>query len=246
MKRNILLLAVTTFILLGCFTTKTPSTNNARIPVKFDYSPPSRTQAGATAMTIALIKPVYITENAEYYVQPFPEMSTSMANDFEEMLTAKGFKIRGPFRSRDEMVYNDKQSTDFALIVEIDLQPNYNRKYKYDAGLGAIVPASYKMNGEITLGGNLVLTASSSQYGEKIWKKNIALDKSTFTYSSSMKWDGIPSVSEELKQDNVFYNALARELEKFYSKAMNLAWQQIEAEEMKTVSEQAKKADKRQ
>ena len=246
MKRNIFLLTVANCVLLGCFTTKTPVANNARIPVKFDFSPPSRTQAGATAMTIALIKPVYITENAEYYVEPFPEMSTSMANDFEEMLTAKGFKIRGPFRSRDEMVYNDKQSCDFAFIVAIDLQPTYNRKYKYDAGLGALVAASYKMSGEITLGGNLVLTASSPQYGEKIWKKNIALDKSTFTYSSSMKWDGVPSVAEELKQDNVFYNAFAQELEKFYNKAMNLAWQQIEAEEMKTVAEQAKKADKKQ
>lgn len=36
---------------------------------------------------------------------------------------------------------------------------------------------------------------------------------------------------------------LARELEKFYGKAMQLAWQQIETVEMKTVAEQAKTAD---
>jgi hypothetical protein len=166
-----------------------------------------------------------------------------MKNDFEEMLTAKGFKIRGPFRSRDEMVFNDKQSTDFAFIVEIDLNPTYSRKNKYNMGLGAIVPGSYQMSGEITLGGNLVLTASSPKYGEKIWKKNIALDKSTFTYTGVVKWAEVPSVAEELKQDNNFYNMLSRELETFYTKAMNLAWQQIEAAEMKTVVEQAKKAD---
>ena len=84
-----------------------------------------------------------------------------MGNDFEEMLTAKGFKIRGPFGSRDEMVFNDKQSSDFAFIAEIDLQPNYNRRYKYSAGMGSFVAPSYRMNGELTLGGNLVLTASS-------------------------------------------------------------------------------------
>lgn len=233
-------------MLVSCFSTKTPTVAVSRVPAKFDFSPPSRTQAGATAMTVALIRPVYITQNPEYYVQPFPEMSTSMGNDFEELLTAKGFNIRGPFRSRDEMVYGDKTSCDFAFIVEIDLQPNYNRKYKYDAGLGTIVPASYKMTGEITLGGSLVITASSPQYGEKIWKKNIALDRSTFTYTGSLKWSAVPSVADELKQDNEFYNLMARELEKFYDKAMNLAWQQIEAAEMKTVAEQAKKADKRQ
>lgn len=234
-------------LISGCFSTKSPTaSSNPRNPAKFDYSPPSRTKAGATSMTIALIKPVYVKTDAEYYVAPFPEMSTSMANDFEEMLTAKGFTIRGPFTSRDAMVYNDKQSCSFAFIVEIDLQPAYNRKYKYDAGLGVIVPASYKMNGEISLGGSLVLTASSPQYGEKIWKKNIALDKSVFTYNSSMKWQGVPTVAEELQQDNYFYNTFARELEKFYDKAMNLAWQQIDATEMLTVAEQAKKADKRQ
>lgn len=47
-----------------------------------------------------------------------------------------------------------------------------------------------------------------------------------------MKWQGIPTVAEELQQDNYFYNTFARELEKFYDKAMNLAWQQIDAAEM--------------
>ncbi len=244
MLKSLLLVSVFA-VVSGCFSSKTATSAVPRVPAKFDFSPPSRTEAGATAMTIALIRPIYITENAEYYVAPFPEMSSSMGNDFEEMLTAKGFKIRGPFRSRDEMVYNDKQSCDFAFIAEIDLQPTYNRKYKYNSGMGAIIAASYNMTGEITLGGNLVLTASSPQYGEKIWKKNIALDKSTFTYTGSLKWDAVPSVAEELKQDNTFYNLLSRELEKFYSKAMQLAWQQIDANEMKSVADQAKKADKR-
>jgi hypothetical protein len=91
-----------------------------------------------------------------------------------------------------------------------------------------------------------VITAASPQYGEKIWKKNIALDKATFTYTGSVKWNTVPSVAEELKQDNEFYNLLARELEKFYDKAMNLAWAQIDEREMTTVAEQAKKTDKRQ
>ncbi len=230
----------------ACATTKAPVASNPRIPAKFDFSPPSRQSAGATNLTIALVRPIYITKNPEYYVAPFKEMSTSMGNDFEEMLTAKGFKIRGPFGSRDEMVFNDKQSSDFAFIAEIDLQPNYNRRYKYSPGMGAIVAPSYRMNGELTLGGNLVLTASSPKYGEKIWKKNIALDKATFSYVGSIKWSTVPSVADELTQDNEFYNLISRELEKFYDKSMKLAWQQIEAEEMNTVAVQAKKADLRQ
>lgn len=68
--------------------------------------------------------------------------------------------------------------------------------------MGVVIPASYKMNGEITLGGNLVLTASSPQYGEKIWKKSIALDKATFTYNGSLKWRELPSVADGINDNS--------------------------------------------
>ena len=235
-----------TLLLAGCGSLiKTPVTATQRVPAKFDFSPPSRTNVGATSITIALVKPRFVGDNPEYFVAPFNEMSASMANDFEELLTAKGFTIRGPFGSRDEMVYNDKQNSSFAFEVNIDLNPQYNQHTKLDAGLGTLIPPSYKTSGEITLAGSLILTASSPQYGEKIWKKNIALDRSTFTYVGSIKWSQVPTMADELKQDNEVYNTLARELEKFYAKALALAWQQIEAAEMKSVADQAKKADKK-
>lgn len=246
MKKFSFLCSIVIVLLLGCGTTKSVPTTIARIPARFDYSPPSRVEAGSTGMTVALISPVFVAKEPEYYVPPFAEMANNMKNDFEELLTAKGFKIRGPFHSRDEMVYNDKMSSDFAFMVEIDLQPTYNRKYIYDPGLGVIVAASYKMKGDITIGGNLVITAASPQYGEKIWKKNIALNKSSFSYLGSIKWESIPTIADELKQDNLFYNLLSRELEKFYTQSMELAWQQIESQEMKTVVAQAKLADKKQ
>jgi len=248
--RNIALVLVICTEFFSCTMPKqTTNTPSPRLPAKFDYSPPSRVEAGSSALTVALISPVYITKKPEYIVAPFPEMSTSMNNDFEELLTAKGFKIRGPFRSRDEMVYSDKINSDFAFLVEIDLQPTWNRTFDQTLGLGGLISTThtyqYKTKGEVTFGGNLVITATSAQYGEKIWKKNIALDKASFTYTGSVKWNNIPSVADELKQDNVFYNLVARELEKFYTQAMGLAWQQIEVEEMKTVAAQAKLADKR-
>lgn len=244
MKIALYLLGI--LLLEGCSLQKTTTVQVTRVPAKFDYSPPNRATAGANNMTVALLRPVYITKNLEYYASPFSEMSTSMANDFEELLTAKGFKIRGPFRSRDEMVYGDKINSDFAFTIEIDLKLNYNRKYNYDQGIGTIVPASYRMYGDVTLIGNLLIVASSARYGEKIWNKNIALDRTTFNYTGSVKWTVLPTIYQEIKEDNELYNNLARELESFYSKAMNLAWQQIDPAEMKAVAEQAKMADTKQ
>jgi hypothetical protein len=225
-----------------------------RIPAKFDFSPPSREQAGTTSITIAIVKPTYVGKNPEYYVPPFNEMASSMGNDFEELLTAKGFTMRGPFGSRDEMVYNDKINSSFVLEIGIELNPRYNRKYSthtktnWGAILNTNLPPSTstrRMSGEITLGGNLVINAKSAQYGELIWKKNIALEPSSFTYVGSLSWDGIPTMDEELNKDNQVYNTLSAQLEKYYTKALNLAWQQIDPAEMKTVAEQAKKADKK-
>lgn len=244
-------------LLFSCSSSK-PTTTVAppvqRIPAKFDFSPPSRSEVASTNITIAIVRPIYVGKNAEYFVPPFNEMAESMGNDFEEMLTAKGFTVRGPFGSRDEMVYNDKLNSSFVLEIGIDINPQYNRKYtsqsktNWGSLLDKSAPASttlYFMTGEITLAGNLVINAKSAQYGELIWKKNISLDPSSFTYQGKLSWDGVPTMKRELELDNLVYNTLSTELEKFYLKALSLAWQQIDPAEMKTVAEQAKKADKK-
>lgn len=244
MTKTTLLLLVFTTLFSGCFTTKSSTATITRMPAKFDFAPPSIEKARAAGMTIALINPTYINRTPDYFVAPFPEMAANMGNDFKELLTAKGFTLR-TFDSRGKMTWNDKESCDFAFDVTIGLQPEYRRNAKYNEGWGALVPASYQMSGSITLGGNLIINAYSARYGELIWTKSIDLDKSTAAYTGSMKWDGQPTVAKELELDNAFYNTLARELEKFYNKAMELAWQQIDPVEMKTVADQAKKADKR-
>lgn len=231
----------------NCGSTKHATSNDPKIPATFDYSPPSRGQVGSANLTIALVRAKYVgNKKADFYASPFKEMAASMGDDFEELLTAKGFTVRGPFGSRDEMVYNDKLNTDFALDVDIDMdQSQYNMRNVYNQGFGIYVPASWKTFGQIILNGKLVLTASSPQYGEKIWKKSIAIDPATFTYASNIKFAREPSMSDLLNDDNKVYNSLTRELQNYYQQALNLAWKQIEVLEMKSVADQAKKADKK-
>src|SRR5258706_11895849 len=181
MKRIILFFSPLVYV-IACTTSKqTSSTSPAvqRVPAKFDFSPPSRAQAGAAGIAIAIVKPTYVGKNPEYFVPPFNEMASSMGNDFEELLTAKGFTMRGPFGSRDEMVYNDKVNSSFVLEIGIDVNPQYNRKYTTTtkanwSGIfnpnSSATTSSQRMNGEVTLGGSLVINAKSAQYGELIWK----------------------------------------------------------------------------
>jgi len=245
-----LLLAVLLFAICGCTASKQTVTTIQRIPATFDFSPPSRVQVGNANMTVALIRPSYGSKDPEFYVPPFTDMASSMAGDFEEMLTAKGFTIKGPYGSRDEMVYTDKVNSDFAFEVTIDPKPTYNRRYTTITNWGTIVDKNaaqnfFKMNGEVTFSGRLTITAKAPQYGEKLWIKNIDIQPQSFTYVGSAKWVNIPSMADELKQDNVVYNTVSRELEKYYAAAFNLCWQQIDPAEMKTIAAQAKRADKK-
>lgn len=236
-------------------TTSTAPPLVQREQAKFDFSPPSRVQSATKGITIAMVKPTYVGKNPEYFVPPFNEMAVRMATDLDELLTAKGFTIRGPYGSRDEMTFNDKTSSSFILEIGIELNPQFNRKYEtttHSPSFGELMldknaPTTYthKMYGQVILGGNLVVKAKSAQYGELLWTKSIALEASSFNCPGQMTWTGVPQISEELNKDDLVYNTISRELEKIYSKALNLAWQQIDPEEMKTVAEQGKKADKR-
>lgn len=238
---------------MGCKSKQNLPTPVQRNQAKFDFTPPTQSAIGSANMSIVLIKPIFISEAAEYLASPFPEMATNMGNDFQELLAAKGFTMRGPFKSKDEMVYNDKVNSSFILEIQIDLDPIYNidlTDHKSTNVAAAILgyggsSVYYTMNGSITFGGNLVLTASSPQYGEKIWKKSIVLEKSTFPIKGSEILFSRPTMAYLLGSDNLVYNTVTAELEKFYNTSLNLVWKQIDPEEMKIVTEQAKKADKK-
>jgi hypothetical protein len=248
---TLLALLVFTVLFWASASTKKVSTIIPKIPPKFDFSPKTRASIASAGLTVAMIHPNFIGKNAEYLISPFNDMSKSMGNDFEELLSAKGFTMRGPFRSRDEMVYSDKMSSDIAVEIGIDLdlidqQSIAKTHSSYGSIMQSNIDYSYTVRGNITLSGNLVITVSSPKRSEKIWKKNISLDPSLFDYDGNVVWNSRnPSIADQLKEDGRFYNTMARELEKFYTQAMELAWQQIDVTEMKSVAVEAKKADNR-
>lgn len=240
------------FALTSCSTSRKVTTQELKVPAKFEYIVPSQAPIGSSQMTIALVKPVFINEYAEYLSSPFPEMAISMGNDFEELLTSKGFTIRGPYNSRDEMIYSDKVNSSFVLEIQIDLQPNYQciitpkTQNNWASLLSSSIPSTstyYSASGTITFGGNLIITALSPQYGEKIWKKNIALENIVFDFKGTELYYSRPSMADQLREDNAVYNIVTRNLEKFYTYSLDLVWKQIDPEEMKIVAKQSKEAD---
>lgn len=251
--KTILFLAA--LIFTACSTSKSAAPEVSKVQPRFDYAPKGTGATGSAKMTIALINPILAEQVAQ--VNPFQSMRKNMGNDFEEMLTAKGLTIRGPFEQFGELLYDDKQNSDFILEVEVDLNfQNIDRKRKVvtRTNWGKILNPNtnetsdtyYMYTGEGTVGCNLVLTAKSTNYGEKLWKKNISLPPAPFKYEGRLGWvSHSVTLLDEIQQDNIVFNEIAKLLEGQYGVIFDLLDRQIDVAEMKTVAAAAKKVDKK-
>lgn len=243
------IVAVILLILVGC-TAK--NVMMERYSAKYDYQPQDRQAPNSQELTIALVSPKYV-DNKLNTTPPFSNFSRNMEDDFEEMIIAKGFTIRGPFKSNDEMVYDDKLDTDIALLVDIDLQlemedlqTNAKTKMKIPiVGNYLGDPGTkYKLNGTFHQEGDITLTAISPFKGEKLWKKQISLDRKSINCTGEKEWDfKIKNILQAMK-DNGVYNPTARALEDYYKEVMELAFNHLDPRELKKVAKQAKVADK--
>jgi hypothetical protein len=210
---------------------------------KFSYSPPERDSVASTGLTIALLTPIFIDQEINKSGSPWTDFSKSMANDVEELLTAKGFKVRGPFSSVDEMVFSDKQNSDFIVQITIDMTVKNDRKFKTGMNLlGSTL--SYKVDkGDVTVNSTVILTAISCFTSEKLWKKNLDIAQQNFTYSGTVKWDGYPSFLTEFKQDVSLYNPICKNLEEVYKSSFGILYRQFDKNEMANIAKEARKSD---
>ncbi len=226
---------------------KSKSSSLPRYSPKYSFEPPQRESVASANVTVALMKPVFLlgdfNGNNE---EPYNLFSSKMVNDIEALLTAKGYKVRGPFTTRDEMVFNDKQNSDFTLEIAIDYNAEVQRNWKdyYN-----IILSSYTYSvktGNVNITASLVITAKSNYTGEKLWKKNLNLGSKSFSYTGSVRWDSKSlTFRRELTEDNNFWNPYTKELENTYTEALTILWRQFDVQELQAVAVEAKKERER-
>ena len=105
--------------LMGCITAK-KITSTLIIP-DYDFSPPSSVASGSAGIKVGLIEPNYDGNFIYSNKSPFGQFRKSMGSDFEEILTSRGFTIKGPFEAYDLMTYSDKTECELGLDINIDL-----------------------------------------------------------------------------------------------------------------------------
>lgn len=233
-------------MLLACGSTGNVASKAPKYNPNFDYTPPQRENPRSAGITIALINPVFTGEDPNKLVPPYSTFIENMADDFEEMLIAKGFSLRGPFASRDEMVYGDKKNSDIALEINISLKEEGNlqlkKKTNWAQALNKKASNHYTVGGTFYHFGNIIIEATDPFTGEKFWKKTVALPRKEIVAQGNQVWTGKPTPTQMLSLDTGIYNPVAKALESYYQDAIKTAWRHIDVEEMKMIKKQIEKS----
>ncbi len=244
--KNYILIGISIVAII--FASCTVSKNNIAPPPKiiipdYDYTPPGTATSGSAKMKIALFNPSYSGTFKYSNKSPFKQFRTSLSKDFEEILTARGYIIKGPFDAYDFMTYSDKQECELGLFVDIDLD------LEQTSGGWVITPAEPYRNhwnqgkagfqsysGTLNLSGKISIYVGETITKQKLLIKSVSLPQSDFQVSADKTYElgttGIPL-------DNTgVHNPISNALLDFYKTTMQQAWNLIETSELAHVNAQ--------
>ena len=232
---------------MGCGSTQTVTP--AKYNPTFGYTPEKRTQISESSLTVAIIDPVFSDGEDNNLVEPYASFVRNMADDIEETLNANGFKIKGPYRNRDEMVYGDKLNSDFAIEIEVEMlseSGNFGKR-SLPFSQALLCKTCYALGGTFYHKGRIIITATDPIDGEKFWKKTLDLDRKPVATNGNMSFNGpVSSLKDELiLRDTGIYNPIAKVLEVYYAEALSSFSRQIDPREMAQISKQIKAKRKR-
>ena len=221
----------------SCGSTGT-TTQQTRTVKNYDWSPPSTAKAKSSDVTLILVRPSFGKEFKDEKEPIFKRFRDNMGIDFEEMLVARGYSIRGPFSSYDEIVFKDKQDADLLMKVEID--------FTYEAEQGAMKASAdlaaamfgkkaykYSLDGNLFVGGKINIIVYEPSTQEKLWIKSIPLEDKT-VYLKTKKY----SRKSDCFNDPGYLNAMQTALDEYYQSSMNLGWKYLEPAELKQLKKQ--------
>jgi len=231
-----LTLIVFALLCLGCAGTKKATT--LLVVPDFDFSPPSPVASGSAGIKMGLIEPIYSGNFLYSNKPPFTQFRKNMGNDFEEILTARGYILKGPYEAYDLMTYSDKTECELGLDIEIDLNIAQT-----SGGWTHIPPGAYgiggnhsKYNGTLNLSGKITISIIETFTRQKLLVKSIPVPQEDFTVKAEAHYalgsSGVPI------DDPGIHNPIANSLSNFYKTTMQRGWDMLAKEDLEHVRKQ--------
>lgn len=218
------------------------STKVVRNPPHFSYEVSEGGKSGSASMVVALNSPDFSkkSQNLDWYFEPYTSFKQNLEADMVEIITARGYTLRGPFKTRDEMVYSDKEAAELLFTVSID--PKFNVTSGGWQNGFVVQGIEYKrFKGEIELYGNIIIKAQEPISGEVMWQKNLDIVSerrvipvnSQKGVNASIIRQNEDNVSLALlaKEDNAVANAVTEALQGSYADILKKIWTHMDPSE---------------
>jgi neuraminyllactose-binding hemagglutinin len=223
--------AIALMLLTSCMTTGVQ-----RYSPNFDYSPPRDTRPAATNVTFAVVDASYPD-----LIPIFQQFGQNMSQDFFEILTARGFTIRGPFRTYDDVTFTDKKGSDLLLIPDLQISGD-GSGIKWEPSLGAALfgKTGYTGEGNLVIKGRVNLVVAESMSKEKMWTKSVEIQPVTVPIEETRMYAS-PSISvrDLITNEDAIYNSVAQALETQYKTILENAYRYLDPDEMQLVKKQS-------
>jgi hypothetical protein len=211
---------------------------DAPVATSFDYTPATPAAPNSANMKLVLVHPQYATQFAQSSNPIYQQFADNMQNDFNEILLAKGFTLRGPYNTYDDILFNDKKESDLTFEANLDVTMDWSmcpiqNEVKNVYGEGHVT--YYYYNGVVSMNCHVTLLAAEPLTHEKLWTKSIAVPAKQLTVSTTAY-----RTPAEIQQDPGLRNPIVTALNEYYQTIMDEAWKDVEPEEFQTYKPQVK------
>lgn len=220
------------------------SPKEAQVPVQtitFDYSVAAQNTPGSAGTLIGLVRPNYAAKFEYNGIDMFTRFRSSMAADVEELLIAKGFRLKGPYETQDEMLFNDKKEADILILIEVAPEfTNAHGSWNHQLKISSSSPDYYKYSGTCSLVGKINLTGIEPLTGEKIWAKSVSIPTvDNISLKTQNAWN-TNQWSNELMKDPGISNPMGAALQTVYKGVMDKMAAHFDPEEFRSLKPQIK------
>jgi hypothetical protein len=227
------LLAV--FFIQGCTPQGATMKETSYVPT-FKYSPPTTSAPASANVTFAIVNATY-SENQPWTSQsPFNDFSRNMALDFQELLAARGFTVKGPFSSYDELAYPDKKGSDLVLQPSLEVKLDESNM-KVHEQVNLLGPNTFYYEGSIVISGRVTLSLMEPLSKERMWFKSVEIPRTVVACKSAYATVQYPVAVNY--SDKGIATSLGKSMEAVYKKVMEAAWKYLDPGEMAIVKKQA-------
>ena len=225
----------------ACASTRVEET---RAVLNFDYTP-NEVTAGTTDITFAAVGSKFEVPFGEKAVPMFQRFIRNMAADFGEIITARGYTMRGPFQTFDELTFLDKDASNLILSTDVEFNTDHSAMFVSPQTVLGMKTPYFNAKGPLVVACRISLVISESLTNEKMWTKSVNITPITLEVNSSGYTSNIITLVDIVTHDNRVYSELGKQLEALYQEVMNRTYGYLDPREMALIAKKATELRKR-